>query len=127
MVPSLVRYLYPSDPKKVLEYGPGYNQVGDPLRALQEELRNSIVDIPEHKLPILSGGAVGYLSFDCIQHFEPATATQGLRDNLQLPEALFMLYDTIIAFDHFHSLNAKTEVPKLLSVWMLSPQFGGRI
>lgn len=71
------------------------------------------MDIPERKLPILSGGAVGYLSFDCIQHFEPATATEGLNDNLQIPEALFMIYDTVVAFDHFHSTVTVTTHMKL--------------
>lgn len=54
-------------------------------------------------MPVLSGGAVGYLSFDCIRYFEPATATQELKDNLQIPDALFMIYDTVVVFDHFKS------------------------
>ena len=91
------------DPNKVLQYGPGYQQVGDPLRALQEELRDRVLDIPGLKLPDLHGGAVGYLSFDCIRYFEPATAVQELKDNLHIPEALFMIFDTIVVFDHFHS------------------------
>ncbi len=59
MVSSKVCYLYLSDPQKLLRYGPRYDQVGDPLRALQEELRDSIVDTPRYKLSVLSGGAVG--------------------------------------------------------------------
>ena len=53
-------------------------------------------------LPNLSGGAIGYLSFDCIRYFEPKT-DQPLQDNLGIPEALFMLYDTIVTFDHYRS------------------------
>lgn len=45
------------------------------------------------------GGAIGYLSYDCIQHFEPKTA-RPLADPLGIPESLFMICDTIVVFDH---------------------------
>ncbi len=49
-------------------------------------------------LPRFVGGAVGFLSYDLIRYFEelPATAS----DELQLPEASFMLVDTLVMFDH---------------------------
>ncbi|NJL93359.1 MAG: anthranilate synthase component I [Anaerolineae bacterium] len=49
-------------------------------------------------LPRFVGGAVGYLSYDLVRRFErlPNQAT----DDLQLPEALFMLFDSVIIFDH---------------------------
>lgn len=73
------------------------------MKALQSELQDRVADIPGLTLPVLSGGAVGYLSFDCIRYFEPATATQELKDNLHIPDALFMIYNTIVVFDHFKS------------------------
>lgn len=51
-------------------------------------------------LPPLNGGAIGYVGYDCVKYFEPKTA-RPLKDVLGIPEALFMMYDTIIAFDHF--------------------------
>lgn len=91
------------DPRKVLRTGPGYDDVGDPLAALQAELsQDRVVDIPSLRLPRLSGGAVGYVSYDCVKYFEPKT-DRPLRDNLHIPEALFMLYDTVVALDHFYS------------------------
>ncbi|KAF7549333.1 hypothetical protein G7046_g8394 [Stylonectria norvegica] len=92
-----------ANPRKVLETGPGYDDVGDPLNALQAELsQHRVLEIPSLRLPKLSGGAVGYVSYDCIKYFEPKTA-RPLKDNLQIPEALFMLFDTVVAFDHFRS------------------------
>ncbi|GAB1316390.1 anthranilate synthase component 1 [Madurella fahalii] len=90
-----------ANPRKVLATGPGYEDVGDPLQALQAQLsQDRVVSIPSLKLPALTGGAVGYISYDCIKYFEPKTA-RPLEDNLHIPEALFMVFDTILAFDHF--------------------------
>lgn len=50
-------------------------------------------------LPKLSGGAIGYISYDCVRYFEPKTR-RPLKDVLRLPEAYLMLCDTIIAFDN---------------------------
>jgi anthranilate synthase component 1 len=85
----------------VIATGPGYEDVGDPLRALETQLsQDRVVSIPSLKLPALTGGAVGYISYDCIKYFEPKTA-RPLKDNLGIPEALFMIFDTVVAFDHF--------------------------
>ncbi|KAI5465341.1 ADC synthase [Mariannaea sp. PMI_226] len=92
-----------ANPRKVLKTGPGYEYSGDPLTTLSSELsQHRVLDIPSLRLPKLSGGAVGYVSYDCIKYFEPKTE-RALKDNLQIPEALFMLFDTIIALDHFRS------------------------
>jgi anthranilate synthase component 1 len=49
-------------------------------------------------LPRFVGGAVGFLSYDIVRSFErlPATAS----DDLRLPDAAFMLVDTLVMFDH---------------------------
>ncbi|CAM1505106.1 Fc.00g107430.m01.CDS01 [Cosmosporella sp. VM-42] len=107
-----------ANPRKVLQTGPGYDDVGDPLQALQAELsQDRVLDIPSLRLPALSGGAVGYVSYDCIKYFEPKTA-RPLKDNLQIPEALFMLFDTIVALDHFRStltIVTHMKIPENLS------------
>lgn len=48
----------------------------------------------------MSGGAIGYVAYDCVKYFEPRTA-RPLKDVLKTPESVFMFYDTIVAFDHF--------------------------
>ncbi|KAL9101861.1 MAG: hypothetical protein Q9163_002928 [Psora crenata] len=88
-------------PRKVLKTGPGYGPASDPLPILEAELyqyREAI--IPGLILPPLTGGAIGYVGYDCVRYFEPKTARE-MKDVLKVPESLFMLFDTIIAFDHF--------------------------
>lgn len=68
---------------------------------LQRELaQNRVASIPNLRLPSLTGGAIGYVGYDCVQYFEPKTR-RGLKDILHLPESFFMFFDTIVAFDHF--------------------------
>ncbi len=70
---------------------------GDVLEQLQRELaRYRFVQSPH--LPRFCGGLVGYLGYDAVRQFEhlPDTA----RDPLQLPEAVYLLTDTLVAFDH---------------------------
>lgn len=89
------------DPRKILKTGPGHGPEGDPLPFLEEELahyREAV--IPGLTLPPLTGGAIGYVSYDCVRYFEPRTARK-MKDVLKVPESLFMLFDTIVAFDHF--------------------------
>lgn len=51
-------------------------------------------------MPPLTGGAIGYVGYDCVKYFEPKTA-RPLKDVLGIPESFFMMFDTIVAFDHF--------------------------
>ena len=48
-------------------------------------------------LPRFSGGLVGYLSYDTVRFFEPSLA---LAEHPDLPDAVFLLADTVVAFDH---------------------------
>lgn len=90
-----------ADPRKVLKSGPSYGAEADPLPALQAELdRDRVAICPGPALPPMTGGAIGYVGYDCVKYFEPKTK-RPLKDVLELPESLFMLYDTIVAFDHF--------------------------
>ena len=84
-----------------MKTGPGHGPECDPLPLLEKELaqyREAV--IPGLVLPPLTGGAIGYVGYDCVRYFEPRTARK-MRDVLKVPESLFMFFDTIVAFDHF--------------------------
>lgn len=88
-------------PRKVIKTGPGHGPECDPLPILEQELSQfRSATIPGLTLPPLTGGAIGYVGYDCIRYFEPKTA-RPLKDVLGVPESFFMLFDTIVAFDHF--------------------------
>ncbi len=53
-------------------------------------------EIPD--LPRLTGGAVGFSSYDTVRQVEKLPDVPG--DDLNLPEALWAFYDEIFAFDH---------------------------
>ncbi|OCK85705.1 anthranilate synthase-like protein component I [Lepidopterella palustris CBS 459.81] len=90
------------DPHKVLQTGPGYGEETDPLPILEKELSKSrVATIPSMQLPSLTGGAVGYVGYDCVKYFEPKTRRDDMKDILKVPESFFMLFNTIVAFDHF--------------------------
>jgi anthranilate synthase component 1 len=91
-------------PKKVLKTGKGHGPEVDPLPLLEKELAQSrIAQVPGLALPPLIGGAIGYVGYDCVQYFEPKTK-RPMEDVLKIPESLFMLYDTIVAFDRFFDI-----------------------
>ena len=69
----------------------------DPLKFLQAELE------PFHLthskgLPRFIGGLIGYMGYEMVAHVEPKLASH-LKPSA-LPEAVFLLADTIVAFDH---------------------------
>jgi anthranilate synthase component 1 len=91
-------------PRKVLKTGEGHGKSVDPLPALEAELAKSrVAQVPGLRLPPLTGGAIGYVGYDCVRYFEPKTA-RPMQDVLKVPESLFMLFDTIIAFDRFYEV-----------------------
>ncbi len=72
----------------------------DPLEALQGFLTPYMpVRAPGMDLPRFLGGAVGYLGYECIRYFEPRVP-MAAEDVLHLPDAVFMLTDTLLVFDH---------------------------
>lgn len=76
---------------------------GDPLNIVREVLKQyCAVSVPG--LPRLTGGAVGFLSYELVHHFErirtDRTATFAEYPIRDLPDAMFMLADTLVAFDH---------------------------
>ncbi|KAI9223384.1 ADC synthase [Blastocladiella britannica] len=93
-----------ANPTSILVTGEGdaFRVRGDPLVPLEREL-NGIEFVPVPGLPGFTGGAVGFIAFDCIQYFEPKTRPSvPLRDPLALPDALFMFCDSLVIFDHLH-------------------------
>ncbi|KAF2089884.1 anthranilate synthase component I [Saccharata proteae CBS 121410] len=90
-----------ANPRRVLKTGEGHGEECDPLPKLEAELAKArVASVPTLRLPPLTGGAIGYVGYDCVRYFEPKTK-RDMKDVLKVPESLFMLFDTIVAFDHF--------------------------
>ncbi len=68
----------------------------DPLDALRTELAR-FYPLSMPGLPRFSGGLVGYLGYDAVRFFEPTVL---LEAHPSLPDAIFLLADTLVAFDH---------------------------
>lgn len=74
---------------------------GDPLAAMKSVLdRYRPVASPD--LPEFYGGLVGYLSYDAVRYFERAPLPED--PGLGLPDAVFLLSDTLAIFDHVKRL-----------------------
>jgi len=91
-----------SNPYKIRKTGKGLDYEGDPLIPLEKEFEDMRY-VKVKGLPNFTGGAIGYISYDCIKYFEPKTQ-RPLKDVLQLPESLLMFCDTLIIFDHLHQV-----------------------
>ncbi len=77
---------------RVTEGGPAFI---DTLRGLMADFRSPFV--PD--LPRFTGGAVGYLGYGAASWFEPVLGDLGKADD-GADQAGFMLFDTVLAFDH---------------------------
>jgi anthranilate synthase component 1 len=66
----------------------------DVLRSLMDEFRAPYIP----GLPRFTGGAVGYFDYDAAEWFEPAVRLD--RSPADRDQAGFMVFDTILAFDH---------------------------
>ncbi|KAI9164526.1 anthranilate synthase / indole-3-glycerol phosphate synthase [Blastocladiella emersonii ATCC 22665] len=91
-----------ANPYEILVTGEGkaFRVHGDPLLPLERELA-AVEFVPVPGLPSFTGGAVGFVAFDCIQYFEPRTRRE-LKDTLGLPESVFLFCDSLVVFDHLH-------------------------
>ncbi|MFC2005555.1 anthranilate synthase component I [Chloroflexota bacterium] len=80
----------------------------DPLPLVAEELKKYKI-VPVNGLPKFCGGAVGYLGYETVTHFEDLPSPD--RDPLGLPESLFMFVDTVLIFDHVtHKIKVLSHV-----------------
>ena len=70
----------------------------DPLDELEKWMAPYRTEF-EPSLPLFHGGAVGYLSYDCIRWFEP-TIPPAPKDELGIPDMFFMVTEVVVAFDH---------------------------
>ena len=70
----------------------------DVLGALEREMAQ-YRSVTHGALPVFSGGMVGYLAYDAVRQFEP-TLGPPPPDALGIPDAMFVLADTLLVFDH---------------------------
>ena len=76
-------------------------------------------------LPRFTGGAVGYLGYDTAAWFEPTAGGQDAPASRPTEEAGFMLFDTVLAFDHVqHRIlliaNARISATKTRSLYQFA-------
>jgi anthranilate synthase component 1 len=98
------------DPKRTLSFRDGLYTVvdadgvrevpaKDPFRGLVEIVgQKSVAPLPN--LPAFVGGAVGYFSYDAVRYVEKLPVESAPPDELRVPEAYFVVTDTLIVFDH---------------------------
>ncbi len=96
------------DPKRTLSYRAGVYTVvdadgvrevpaEDPFRGLADIVgKKSVAPLPN--LPAFVGGAVGYFSYDAVRYLE--NLPDAPPDDLDVPEAYFVITDTLVVFDH---------------------------
>jgi len=90
-----------SEPYRVLRNGSHAErneEPGDPLTLIEQELSRFRV-APVKGLPRFHGGAVGYLGYETVRHFEPRVPGPA-NDPLGVPDAVLMFADTLLVFDH---------------------------
>jgi len=93
--------LHANDGRTTLERAGAVTESADPLvptlRKLMADFRSPYV--PE--LPRFTGGAVGFLGYDASSWFEPVPLSGGTDGPAAATDkAGFMLFDTVLAFDH---------------------------
>ncbi|ORY80806.1 anthranilate synthase component I [Protomyces lactucae-debilis] len=90
-----------TDPYLVVKSGPGHGKEEDPLIDLEARLKGyRKLDVPG--LPPFSGGAIGFVSYDCVKYFEPRTR-RDLKDVLGTPESVMLYHKTVVCFDHIYN------------------------
>jgi anthranilate synthase component 1 len=95
-----------TEPGRLLEIP--HHDRSDPLVFLRRELA-AFKAVQVEGLPRFCGGAVGYLSYETSAAFEDLPSPEN--DSLCLPEALFMLVDTFLVFDHLtHRIKVVSHV-----------------
>src|SRR5262249_25488361 len=75
-----------------------YDSKLDPLAELQG-LMSHYRPVGYDSLPLFHGGAVGYLAHEAVTYFEKSVQ-RAQEDDLQIPDAYFVISDTLLIFDH---------------------------
>ncbi|WP_082153713.1 anthranilate synthase component I family protein [Bacillus sp. LL01] len=92
-------------------------RTGNPLLLLQEIIsERSIGKLPG--FPDFTGGAIGYLTYDCVRYIE--RIPEFAEDDLALPDLYFLLFDDVFVYDKeekmlfliSHSLEGEEESAK---------------
>ena len=92
-----------------IETRPLGDDVRDPLEEVERIMARFKPAVLEG-LPIFTGGAVGFLSYDMVRFFEP-TVPGPPEDPLGLPDMVFLVTDTLVIFDHrFRKLQVVANV-----------------
>ncbi len=108
----LARYSFiGTEPYRVLKTGPG-EEAGsmDPLTPIESELAR-FRPVSVRGLPRFLGGAVGFVAYDAVRHFEPRLPEANASDPMGLPESMFLFCDTLLAFDHVkHTIKVISHV-----------------
>ncbi|WBL35287.1 anthranilate synthase component I [Tepidiforma flava] len=95
----LARYSFiGTQPYRVLRTGPGREWEGDPLVPVEQEL-SRFRQIMTPGIPAFTGGAIGYVAYDAVRHFEPRVRPPEA-DELGIPEAMWLFTDAMVVFDH---------------------------
>lgn len=90
-----------TEPTEIIRTGPGEQDGAvDPLNLLRDRMAGiKHADVPG--LPKFHGGAVGYVAYDAVSYFEPRVpAISNEKTGLDVPEAIFLMTDTLLIFDH---------------------------
>ncbi|MBM3944568.1 MAG: anthranilate synthase component I, partial [SAR202 cluster bacterium] len=87
-----------TEPFDVIKTGSGQKDGAvDPLTLVEKALAPYKVVEPPGASPF-NGGAVGYLAYEAVRYFERLPSPDA--DPVGIPEAIFMLCDTYLVFDH---------------------------
>jgi anthranilate synthase component 1 len=100
-LPCTRRFSLSGSTLTVSEEGVGVRQehVGDPLEyvsRLQREFHAPRLE----KLPVFTGGLVGYFAYELVQRFEPRLAAGDKPDQLGTPEMVLLLSEEVAVFDN---------------------------
>ncbi|MFA4984017.1 MAG: anthranilate synthase component I [Candidatus Omnitrophota bacterium] len=76
-----------------------FRAAAGPLEEIKKIMRD-FRPVPVKGLPRFFGGLVGYIGYDMVRFFERLPDKN--KDDLKLPDAAFILTDTILAFDHIN-------------------------
>lgn len=88
---AVARYSYVAHRTRPVPLGDG-----DPLTALRPLAERDVARVPG--LPPFHGGAVGYLGYESVRHFEHLPTAPGAGPGM--PEAVFLQADDLVVFDH---------------------------